>query len=213
LLDIRGIIVNDVWINDNAIRLTAEHGQTKISTIFTLHTVVHSDIVVQLENPSNWFSIREKGRKKEGEETIITLQLEILIDDKEFVSDVLKVVSSDGKIPLINIPFYRYREKTDSRAELSTVQINLGVIKPGEKKFFKIYGDCDIIAVIRNVSFKDVPVGISVALVEAEEKYHDFLNIAIQADVKLLPCVFEGNVCLTSQGHREYSIPINGEIR
>ncbi|GHT16816.1 hypothetical protein FACS1894189_1470 [Planctomycetales bacterium] len=211
--DITGKIVNDIWFPGQSLRQTAKVGQENVSVTFTLHTIDHTDVVLKLKDADDAYTLKEEYRHKEGEETFIAYTLDVAVRNEDFISTLLTLEDEKSVVAPVTIPFYCYREKENAAPGISTARIGLGSLPRNAKKEVKIFGDCDVLSVIREATLRNVPEGVGIELTKNENEQTDFLTVVIFIGEHISLGSFEGSVSLKTLGNREYLVPLDGEVR
>jgi len=212
-IDIRGTIVTDIWFSGQSVRCTVEPEQSEAKTVFSLFTQDYPTVQFDWNDLPPDIKIQEISRSVSDEVCKIQFALSVFIGDKNVLSYPLMIVPQEQDITPLVLPIYCYRHETDQhRAAFSTKQISLGVVSRNETKVIRIYGNPDVIHVIREIAWKDVPLGIISEILQRNPDTNDMLEVALKFTDIFPSGFFEGDMCLKTLGGREYAIPINGEI-
>lgn len=214
-LDIRGVIEADIWCNGQAIRCTASQGQKRVPTMMALYTLKYPDIEFDWSKLYDNVSAKIVSReRRENGETMIQLAVDVAIGDNAMMSSSLNLVPTDKSIAPLMIPVYCSREEEpQSVPHLLTSQISLGSLKNNESVEFSVFGDPDILQVVRSVELRNTSTSFSIQLLESGGDSQPN-EIKINLKTQDVPAGFiEGMLILKTAGEREYFVPFLCEIR
>ena len=214
-LDIHGVIETDIWYNGQAIRTTATKDQRVATANVVLYTVKYPEIEFDETGFNDTVSAKIVSRENNRDgETKIVLAVDINIGENDMVSSNLELTPTDKNIAPLVIPVYCERNYDEqSVPQLITKQVSLGVFEKGQRKFFSVYGDPDILQVVRSVELKNAPSDFSFEILrDAENPQIDELKISAEVD-QAQPGGVEGTLILKTAGSREFPIPFFCEVK
>ena len=214
-LEVRGVIETDIWYNGQVIRATATKDQRVVTANLVLFTVKYPDVEFDETGFNDTVSAKIVSREKNQDgETKIVLAVDINLGENDMVSSNLELTPTDKNIAPLIIPVYCERNYDEqSVPQLITKQVSLGVLGKGQRKFFSVYGDPDILQVVRSVELKNAPSDFSFEILrDAENPQIDELKISVEVD-QAQPGGVEGTLVLKTAGSREYPIPFFCEVK
>jgi hypothetical protein len=212
-IDIRGTIVTDIWFSGQSVRLTAEPGKSEAKTIFSLFTQDYPDIQFDWSSLPPEIEIQEISRSVSEGICNIQFALSIFIGDNNAQSHQLIIIPQETSIAPLILPIYCYRSETgQQRAAFSTTQVSLGAVDRNETKVFRIYGNPDVIHVIKEIAWKNVPSGITAEILRHDSNVNDVLEVALNFSEDFPSGFFGGEIHLKTLGGQEFALPINGEV-
>lgn len=110
MIDIRGVVITDIWFNEPSIRATVEQGKTTAATTFSLHTVDYPNAEFDWTGLENGLAVKEMSRNTNEDETVIDFSLTADIGENDKISHNLKIVPKIADVNPFLIPVYCYRQ-------------------------------------------------------------------------------------------------------
>jgi hypothetical protein len=208
-VDIKGEITNDPWSTESSLRCTYENDQPA-KGILEIHTANYPDIQFDPNYIDKNITITEISRNTQDGET--TLKFEVVINTKELVdSDVtLLLKPTDSKIVPITVQIYCFNNETTMPVpELRTKMIALGIVA-SKQIVTSIYGDADLITVIKQSEFVGLPNNVSVEIVSSSDS--NALRLLFQFSPVYKEENIEGMVKLITKDKQELILPVNGYL-
>jgi hypothetical protein len=207
-LAITGNVVTDIWLSSQSIRCTAASGQSAMS-VFELHTVDYPNVAFDFSRIDDSIEIEELSRTTEDGETIIKYNVVVEMREYDIVTRSLLLIPTDPNITPLTVPVYCYREDEPvTPPVLQTQSIALGTVYADETHEVSVYGDSDLIGVIKQAIFQGDPSDINVQVLVSEKM--NTLRLAFQFpdtdDAKMI----EGKIKFVTAGKRELTIPVFG---
>jgi LEA14-like dessication related protein len=205
---IKGKIVKDLWTVEPSLRCTFENDQFA-KGFLEIHTVDYSDIHFDLNDIDKNITVSEISRHTQDGET--TLKFEVVVNAKELIDSnvILTLKPTDDKIASLTIPVYCFRdEKSIQVPELKTKMIALGTVT-SKQVAVSIFGDADLIGIVKQAEFIGLPKDASVEIVSSTESNILRLSFQFTADKGV---TVDGKVKLVTLGKREIIIPVSGLI-
>ncbi|GHT46637.1 hypothetical protein FACS189454_08090 [Planctomycetales bacterium] len=138
----------------------------------------------------------------------------VAVDTKDDTGISLTLIPVDSKIVPLTVPVYCYSNETPMLAPvLQTKTIALGTVTDKQHEF-SVYGDTDLMSVIKQAEFIGSPEGVTVKILTSDNS--DILRLSFQfsdTENQTAERTIKGNVKLTTAGKREWSIPVSGLLR
>jgi hypothetical protein len=210
-LVIQGKIISDIWFNGQSVRCTAV-SDSFAKSVIELHTIDYPDITFDFSKIDKSMTIKELSRITNDRETTIKFALTVEMVNTEMSTHSLIFEPTNKIIAPIIIPVYCYSNKKDFDFPLSfkTQAIHLGIVQVNESPEVLVYGDPDLIGIIKEVSFHGSPEGVSLQLFPHQE--NDALCLVFQFSGDIKNTSIDGNVKFVTTGKRKIVLPISGQI-
>ncbi|GHT44736.1 hypothetical protein FACS189454_02930 [Planctomycetales bacterium] len=174
-VDVEGKIVNDLWITESSLRCTAESGQPA-KGLLEIHTVDYHDVKFDFTGIDKRLTVTEIARNTADGETVI--KFDVAVDTKDDTGISLTLTSVDSKIVPLTVPVYCYSNETPMLAPvLQTKTIALGTVT-GRQHEVSVYGDTDLMSVIKQAEFIGSPEGVTVKILTSDNS--DVLRLSFQ---------------------------------
>ncbi|GHT24120.1 hypothetical protein FACS189419_08860 [Planctomycetales bacterium] len=203
-VDVKGKIVNDLWITESSLRCTSEGGQPA-KGLLEVHTVDYHDVKFDFTGIDKRLTVKELERNTKDGETVI--KFDVAVDAKDDKDISLTLTSADSKIAPLTVPVYCYSDKAPTLAPvLQTKTLALGTVT-GDRHEVSVYGDTDLIAVIKQAEFIGSPEGVAVEILPSDSSNALHLSFRFSgAENQAAEQTVNGNVKLTTAGKREWSL-------
>jgi hypothetical protein len=184
----------------------------KVRTFFSLYTIDYPDVQFDWSHIQDVFTVHEESRKKSGEETVIEFSLDINMENKDALNELLEIRSNDNSMATLSIPVLCYKDMNNiTQPALTTSQISLGAIRPNEFQILNIYGDPDVIQAIKEVWLDGFSESFTAQMV-FEKTQNDTLTIHFQIEKSVNIGNYEGKILFKTFGNRIYSVALFCEV-
>ena len=213
LITLSGNIVYDIWLSNKTLHCIIENrGSNQATGIFEIRTIDYPDIVFEESAYGEGMIVQELSRENIGGETVIKFRLTVTTFPCGNWMVPLHLVPKNHSLnPLVlNVKCY-HGDSGLLMAPIRTTQIHLSQMKPGEKRFFFIEGEANVLGNVSEIFLINAPEALSIEM--AKEREEGVLSLTLSLDAHANPGIIGGQVVIKTTGNDIYYLPLFGRIQ